>query len=73
MAFPPKAPKPQSLTPLTKGGQVTRHQGKGSQMAPMPAGGMNSFPKAAPPAMGAPAPAAKPMIPAPGGGGFGGL
>ena len=70
MAFPPRGqgPSKKSLTPLSKGGQITKHAGKGSQMATMPnrntlsalskPGGqsMNDYAKASP--MGQPQPPA---------------
>lgn len=65
------------LTPLRKGGEVTKHAGKGSKTAPMvdraavvgaqqPGAGLNNFSKATP--MAAPAP--NPAMPGPGSGGF---
>jgi hypothetical protein len=38
MAFPPRAqgPSKKHLTPLSKGGAIHKHAGKGSQMASMP-------------------------------------
>lgn len=46
------------MTPLSKGGQMVRHKGKGSQMAPMPSRGdiqalatqpgLNNYAKATP-------------------------
>lgn len=65
------------ITPLSKGGQVTKHDGKGSKMAPMvdraavvgaqqPGAGVNDFSKATPMAR----PAPNPMMPGPGSGGF---
>ena len=38
MAFPPRnqGPSKKALTPLSKGGAIHKHAGKGSQMAPMP-------------------------------------
>lgn len=64
-----------NLTPLTKGGTITKHEGKGSQQAPMPSrqdikgleapgAGMNNFAKATPMAQ----PAPNPMMPGIGGG-----
>jgi hypothetical protein len=67
------AMKPGDLTPLSKGGKIERHKGKGSQQAPMPDRGQikklpqqpfNSYGKATPMPMGLP--------PMPKGGGFGG-
>ena len=69
MAFPPRnqGPHKQSLTPLTKGGAIHKHAGKGSSMAPMPdrntikqlqqppTNGINNYAKASP--MGSPQPA----------------
>lgn len=56
------------LTPLTKGGKVTKHVGKGSEQAPMPSrkdinslatpagSSMNDYAKATPMAQGMPTP-----------------
>ena len=63
------------LTPLTKGGDIHAHQGKGSQQAPMPSrqdikqlqapqAGLNNFAKATPMAK----PAVNPIMPGIGGG-----
>jgi hypothetical protein len=65
------------MTPLTKGGSTTVHQGKGSQQAPFPnrreisglAGGngsINDYAKASPAAQ----PQANPVMPGPGSGGW---
>ena len=68
MAFPPRAqgPHKKDLTPLSKGGAIHKHAGKGSSMAPMPSrgtikqlqqpatNGINNYAKASP--MGAPQP-----------------
>lgn len=61
------------LTPLTKGGDVHKHEGKGSQQALLPnrqemkalqapGAGMNNFAKATPMAQ----PAPSPLMPGPG-------
>ena len=68
MAFPPRGqgPSKKALTPLTKGGAIHKHAGKGSSMAPMPdrntikqlqqpgSNGINNYAKASP--MGQPQP-----------------
>lgn len=77
------APFKKDLTPLTKGGAIHKHRGKGSQQASMPnrhtlsalsvppTNGINNFAKATPMPSG-PSPVA-PAAPGPGDGDFAGI
>jgi hypothetical protein len=84
MALPPRSqgPSKKDLTPLSKGGAITKHAGKGSQMATLPNRNtlsslakpanqsMNNYAKATP--MGAPQPSAPGLAPGLGDGSWAG-